>query len=45
MTERRAGMAEGARRYDGRVACDRGGAWPLTPHLTSPLEGGRDELG
>ena len=20
-------------------------AWPLTPHLTSPLEGGRDELG
>ena len=21
------------------------GAWLLTPHLTSPLEGGRDELG
>ena len=21
------------------------GSWPSTPHLTSPLEGGRDELG
>ena len=22
-----------------------GGSWPPTPHLTSPLKGGRDELG
>ena len=28
----------------GACATSGGGSWPLTPHLTSPLEGGRDEL-
>ena len=35
-----AGMTEGGRRTAGG-----GGSGPLTPHLASPLKGGRDELG
>ena len=36
---------EEAARAIGAGATGGGGSAPLTPHLTSPLEGGRDELG
>ena len=39
MRERGAAWAIGACRAGG------GGSWLRTPHLTSPLKGGRDELG
>ena len=46
MTERGAGMTVGgADMAEGARATSGGGSRPLTPHLTSPLEGGRDELG
>ena len=44
--ERGAGMTEEGRRNDGeRRGAIGAGSLPSTPHLTSPLEGGRDELG
>ena len=41
--ERRHGRSGGARLARRRDRC--AGSWRPTPHLTSPLEGGRDELG
>ena len=40
-------MAEGERRGPWAIGARTisGGSWRPTPHLTSPLEGGRDELG
>ena len=45
MTEGRGDEGEGLAWAIGACRTDGGGSRPLTPHLTSPLEGGRDELG
>ena len=42
---RAAGVTDRGRGRPGRGTADGGGSRLSTPHLTSPLKGGRDELG